>query len=419
MSVETKDDEVCTAHLSMVRRNGCTLKNVPHSEQTEEMCEIAVANYGLALEWCKFQTQKIVDLAVRENPYAVKYAREEFLNDEFKLALLAKNPKLINSFKHPTEEMYIFCLKQTGLLLRYMKFQTLKMCLVACATDGRALQFVHPSYQIDEVVRVAIAQNPLVEQYLSPDRNTNSANVPDRVSITKTLPVRMLDEKYKSSTSIKESKTESKESSELDASSIKEASKEELVQQLANMRKAEAEQNKLTGSALLDKLANDGMYLKNVPHTEQELEHCRTAVSNNGYAIQYVRPDLLSDELYMLSVSKDPQCIILVPFTEDLYLKMLDLNVQIFKYMDPKHHTMKLCSYAVSKDGLLIQYANPIYLEEEDLWKTACSNNGEAIQFNINPSVKIARLAVKQNRNALSLIRKEELRDLIEEELHK
>ncbi len=38
MSVETKDDEVCTAHLSMVRRNGCTLKNVPHSEQTEEMC---------------------------------------------------------------------------------------------------------------------------------------------------------------------------------------------------------------------------------------------------------------------------------------------------------------------------------------------------------------------------------------------
>lgn len=197
--------------FDLVRQNGYNLRKIPFERQTERMKEIAVSNYGLALEYCKYQTVHIVELAVRENPMAVKYAQEEYLTNDLKFELLEKNPKLITSFKHPTEEMYLFCLKLNGMILRFMKFQTYEMCKQACSTDGRALQFIHPVYQTSEVISLAVSQNPLAKQYLDGVGQSEQSIYPDRIEIPKALPFRPLKEEKGRDTKAVDIKPESTE----------------------------------------------------------------------------------------------------------------------------------------------------------------------------------------------------------------
>ena len=80
------------------------IKLIPISEQTEELCEMAVRRDGSTLQYIENQTENICKYAIMENPYALRYVKNQtqFL---CKLAVSLNN-HVYKDIKEPTKEMY-------------------------------------------------------------------------------------------------------------------------------------------------------------------------------------------------------------------------------------------------------------------------------------------------------------------------
>ena len=62
------------------------------------------------------------------------------------------------------EEKYILTLKQNGLLLQYVEYQTELICRIAVKQNGLALQYV--KIQTEEICKLAVKQNKRALQYV-------------------------------------------------------------------------------------------------------------------------------------------------------------------------------------------------------------------------------------------------------------
>jgi exosome complex RNA-binding protein Rrp4 len=70
--VREQTDEICRI---AVAQNGYALQHA--KEQTDEICKLAVAQNGCALQFVKEQTEGICEIAVAQNGSALQYVKEQ------------------------------------------------------------------------------------------------------------------------------------------------------------------------------------------------------------------------------------------------------------------------------------------------------------------------------------------------------
>lgn len=122
-----------------IRQNGLALQYV--EEQTEEMCKLAVQQEYLALKYVKCQTYEICRLAVRQNGSMLQYVALE-------------NDPLVDG---PYKEVCKIAVQQNGFALQYVTKQTDEICKLAVQQNGLALQCVEE--QTPEICKLAVQQN--------------------------------------------------------------------------------------------------------------------------------------------------------------------------------------------------------------------------------------------------------------------
>ena len=113
-------------YLSMVRRDGSALKNVPEALKTPEIC----------------------DAAVQKNGYALQFVPEALM----------------------TPEVCLAAVQQDGVALCYVPkaLRTPEVCLAAVQQDGLALKYVPEALRTPEICDAAIQQDPEAARYLPP-----------------------------------------------------------------------------------------------------------------------------------------------------------------------------------------------------------------------------------------------------------
>ena len=200
----------------------------------------------------------------------------------------------------------------------------------------------------------------------------------------------------------------------------------------------------------LSAVKQNGLILKLI--NKQTDKICLSAIKQNPMALQYVKHQKESMILY--ACEKNAYVVTMIKNPNiNLYRMLFDINIHTFKYMNytimnPEfidelwnksivknglllekcpHQTFELCKIAIEqnphalkyinydilslyeihelytiasiKDGMTIQYMKN-YINEEII-KLGIKQNGLAIQFIINPSYELCKLAIAQNSNSL------------------
>jgi hypothetical protein len=128
-------DELCEL---AVRQYGYVLQYVDH--QTEEICKLAVLQNGYSLEHVIHQTDKLCKLAVRQNGYSLEYVIHQ--TDEICKLAVRQNGYALQYVDHQTEEICKLAVRQNGLSLEFVDHQTDELCKIAVRQNGLSLEFV-------------------------------------------------------------------------------------------------------------------------------------------------------------------------------------------------------------------------------------------------------------------------------------
>ena len=70
-------------------------------EQTEEICELAVQQNGLALKYVKdeFKTEELCKLAVQQDGYALEFVKDELQTEEICKLAIEQNENILKNFQ--------------------------------------------------------------------------------------------------------------------------------------------------------------------------------------------------------------------------------------------------------------------------------------------------------------------------------
>ena len=168
--VENQTEEICCL---AVQQFGYALKYVKN--QTEEICCLAVQQYGWALEYVKNQTEKICCLAVQENVRALEYVKEQ--TEEICKSAVQHDGRALQLVKNQTEEICKLAVQQNGDALYFVKEQTEEICKLAVQQTYRALEDVKDEFKTYELCELAILDD---ERENGPDsveeKTTNNIN---------------------------------------------------------------------------------------------------------------------------------------------------------------------------------------------------------------------------------------------------
>lgn len=145
---------------SLLSSNGNALKYV--TNQTEELCILAVQQNGLVLRHVINQTEAICKIAVQQNGKLLYYVKEQ-TNDICALAV-QQNGDALQYVINQTERICAFAVQQDGLALYYVNDQTEIICTLAVRQNGLALKFVKE--QTNELCRIAVQQCGNALQYV-------------------------------------------------------------------------------------------------------------------------------------------------------------------------------------------------------------------------------------------------------------
>jgi hypothetical protein len=74
----------------MVQENGSVLQYVKDQFITDEICKLAVQQYGNTLQCIKVQTEEICKLAVKRISYALKYVKDMAIKEKIYNQLKSK-----------------------------------------------------------------------------------------------------------------------------------------------------------------------------------------------------------------------------------------------------------------------------------------------------------------------------------------
>jgi len=113
--------------------------------------------------------------------------------------------------------------------------------------------------------------------------------------------------------------------------------------------------------------------------------------------IKYIKN--VSFEMVKYAFVFKPDVLNYVTLTDDQYIKLLRKNPQtFFRIKNPSH---RVCKFAVSLDGLNIQY---IQKQTHELQLRAIRQNVDAIEFCIKPNRKLKWIAITKNPKLITVI---------------
>jgi hypothetical protein len=130
-------DEICKL---AVKKNCYALRNV--IDQTDEIIKIAIRHNGSALQFIKNQSDALCEYAIRER----------------------KNGLLLEFVQNQTNKICEIALRRDGYALIFVKNQTDKICEMAVSNNGLSLEYVR--VQTDRICEMAVRENGIALQYV-------------------------------------------------------------------------------------------------------------------------------------------------------------------------------------------------------------------------------------------------------------
>jgi len=113
--------------------------------------------------------------------------------------------------------------------------------------------------------------------------------------------------------------------------------------------------------------------------------------------IQFIKK--ISFDMVKYAFHMKPDVLEYVTLTDDQYIELLRKNPQsFFRIKNPSH---KVCKFAVSIDGMNIQY---IQKQTHELQLRAIRQNVDAIEFCIKPNRKLKWIAITKNPKLITVI---------------
>lgn len=123
-----------------VSQHGYYLALVPPEYQTEALCEAAVKNDGMALQFVANQTDRICRRAVMNCGYALQYVKHQ--SREITAQAVAQNPLSIIFADNPTPGICMNAISKQNELIGFIRNQTPEMCQFAMLFNGMNLEYV-------------------------------------------------------------------------------------------------------------------------------------------------------------------------------------------------------------------------------------------------------------------------------------
>jgi len=142
-----------TTLTSILKLNGLFLQYMPF--QTENMCEVAVAQNINSFKFVLEPTFDLCEKMLRKNCKFFKFIKDKTLYSTIKF--LQINVEFFQDFPCFTDEIVKFAISKYGRLLSFVNKITYEMCLIAVQNDGRAL-FDCP-VKTKELCLLAVKQN--------------------------------------------------------------------------------------------------------------------------------------------------------------------------------------------------------------------------------------------------------------------
>ena len=166
-----------------------------------------------------------------------------------------------------------------------------------------------------------------------------------------------------------------------------------------------------------DKLKTDKFILSNKRSIWDNKELCKLSVSNNGNALEFVKPEFMSYEICKLAVQQSGYALQYVP-SEFISYEICKLAVQrdgyALKYVPPGLMNEEICKLAFQENGYTLRYVSPELMNEE-ICKLAVQQDGYALQY-VPPELmnkEICKLAVQNTLFAIPYIKCELITDEI------
>ncbi|MDR2719167.1 MAG: DUF4116 domain-containing protein [Treponema sp.] len=139
--------------LSLVKKDGMALEDVPEELKTYNVCLEAVRNFGLALSNVpeKHKTAELCLEAVRQEGFALEDVPEELRTAELCFEAVRNDGIALFDVpeKYKTAELCLKAVRQEGFALTTVpeELKTAELCFEAVRGDGRALQYVPEKLQ--------------------------------------------------------------------------------------------------------------------------------------------------------------------------------------------------------------------------------------------------------------------------------
>lgn len=142
--------------IGLVSYNGNMLKYI--SDQTEEMCRIAVQNQPFAIRFAKIQTPEICLEAVKNCGLLLKYVENQ--TEEMCIAAIQSEEYSIFHIKEQTEKICLMLVKQAVHIniMEHIIDQTEEICLEAVRHYENALKYIR--IQTEKICLEAVKYHP-------------------------------------------------------------------------------------------------------------------------------------------------------------------------------------------------------------------------------------------------------------------
>jgi hypothetical protein len=316
------------------------------------------------VDMCKNKLTKMIKLF----EYIAKTTTDEYILIE----LLSIDGLLLKYVKDQTERICISAVKSRGYALQYVINQTYDICMESVKENGRALQFVHDKN--DDIILEALKTTYDALKYVNEDEQTLD------------ICLKSLEYSNGSSFPYIHDKTDEILNKTCEMSPI-------YVLRCKNTPNEFIEKALLKDPRLIylteyrndiickHVVSHDGMLLKYMNEDYQTFELCEIAVRNNPNAIKFVIHK--NDHLASIALEKDGLLLQHI-FNQNDYICDIALrqNPLAIKYVIDQNDYLN--SIALEKNGLLLQYITD---QNTNICDIALRQNPEAIYF-VNNNLK-------------------------------
>ena len=131
----------CDSDIELVKLNGLHIKDICVTKLTQEICDLAVNQNELALEYVpkEFQQDKLCLIALLKNNSVLPFIKNERILTMYKSSVKKTDR---NESDDQAIDISLEDIKKDGLKLQFVGDQTEEVCLEAVKQNGAALQFV-------------------------------------------------------------------------------------------------------------------------------------------------------------------------------------------------------------------------------------------------------------------------------------